>query len=111
MTDHRVNILETIETLTAELSEADHVDYLNELLEVDHMCSPNDPDRFRTRFLLTCGGPHVEVCVDSRDGVTFFHSWGKANNRANARDLREIDLRGTNRAAWEALADTYREIG
>lgn len=107
---HRMNIHAVADALTLELSEADHIDYLNEeVLEVDHMCSPSDPDRFRTRFLLTCGGPHVEVVVDSRDGVSLFHSWGKANNRANAKDLREVDLRGTDAAAWEALAETYRE--
>lgn len=84
--------------------------FLNEsVLEIDHMAAPEDPDRCRTRFVLGLGGPHVEVVVDSRDGVTFCHSWGKRGPRANARDLREIDVCGADRDVWTRLAAEYRE--
>ena len=73
------------------------------------MQSPTDPDRYRTRFVLTLGGPTVDVTVDSRDGVTYSHSFGKAGRSARERELREIDLRGSERQTWERLAEWYRE--
>lgn len=126
--DHRVEIRKELDRFTdyvraaldGEVPEglADDADEVStdlgaflerDVLEIDALFAPGDRDRYRIRFVFTIGGPHVEVIVDSREGVTFVHSWGKEGPEVDAADRKEIDAYGADRAVWERLATEYVE--
>lgn len=115
--DHRENIFTACDRHTADLVSARENDDGESLsrwedesiLEIDALRGVSDPDRYRVRFVLQLNGPTVDVTVDSVEGCTYEHSWGKAADARNARDLTRIHLSSNQRSAWEALAEEVME--
>jgi hypothetical protein len=83
----------------------------DEFLEIEVFRSTNDPERTIVCLLLGCGGPTTRVTVDQWDTVTFFHSWGKANNDADAPDQTEMEVWGGDDAdTWRQVAEMVSEV-
>lgn len=78
------------ELLQADLLQAD-------ILALEVLRSDSSGEIRRIEFLLTCGGPTVRLDVELSGGAVqtafYFHSWGKAGDAEDARDLQRIETR------------------
>ena len=114
--DHRDNIYTAQASRAASVREAierqdDDGHWSDEFLEIEVFRSTNDPERTIVCMLLGCGGPTTRVTVDQWDTVTFFHSWGKDGDAADAPDLTEIEVWGGDDAdTWRQVAEMVSEV-
>tara|TARA_R110002020_G_scaffold35671_16_gene107467 strand:+ start:106 stop:450 length:345 start_codon:yes stop_codon:yes gene_type:complete len=110
MTDHRVSITTAADEYTTDAREEFERGEF-EPLDVAVWRRADMPDVYQVEFLLSCGGPTVRVTIDECDGVTFFHSWGKAAADDDAPDRTRCDWMPDRLADfWRGLAAEYAEM-
>lgn len=72
----------------------DFTEWVNaRFLSIEVYRSQTDPTRMIVEFLITCGGPHVEIIWDSRWTIAkLTHTWGA--NAHTGEDQTTIDFKG-----------------
>ena len=108
--DHRVNIIEAADEYTQSAREERETDDGFQPLDISIYRKQGNPENYRIEFLLTCGGPHVEVTVDENGRAAFSHSWGKNGDAEDAADRKECDFSSDDQEFWEQLAEEYAEM-
>ena len=106
--DHRVDIIEYADELCDEIRTAIDDDTIWEyFLDISVYRKDGNSESYKVEFLITCGGPHVEVTVNELGYAELSHSWGKTSD---GKDRTTSDFNCAGRELWQSLAEQCGEM-